>query len=107
MNLRTNLLTAAIAASFMMLAPAAFAQTSTTHPQAPEEAPAAPGAPNATGVENQAQTLALRIEKARRDGKDVTKAETEEKQGEAALRAGYKSEATQHFKRAQQDLANQ
>ena len=45
-----------------------------------------------------------RIEEARKQGKDVSKAEAEQKQGQAALQAGYKAEAAQHFHRAKEDL---
>jgi|SRR5690242_5761692 len=107
MRLPDALIATGLIVSFLVFSPAVFAQPMGGTPQSPEEAPAAPGAPNATGVENEAQTLALKIEKARRQGKDVSKAEAEEKQGEAALRAGYKSEAAQHFKRAQLELVNQ
>jgi hypothetical protein len=93
--------------SFFLLSAAAFAQSAESHSQPPEQAPAAPGAPNAASAENQAQNVAVQIEKARREGKDVRNAETEEKQGEAALRAGYKSEAAQHFKQAEQDLSSE
>jgi hypothetical protein len=93
---------------------ATFAQTP---PQAPQsasggtvasapakEAPAAPGSQSASNAESEANSIADKIEKARKQGKDVSKAEAEEKQGEAALQGGYKAEAAQHFERAQQDL---
>ena len=106
MKLRIALTATGLILSLMLFGPGAFAQPMGGPAQSPEEAPAAPGAPNASGAENQAQTLALKIEQARKQGKDVSKAETEEKQGEAALRAGYRSEATQHFKRAQEELGS-
>jgi hypothetical protein len=106
MTPRTAFAASGLILSLMLLSPAAFAQPIGGPPQSPEEAPAAPGAPNASSAENQAQKLALQIEKARKQGKDVSKAEAEEKQGEAALHAGYRSEATQHFKRAQQELGS-
>ena len=73
-------------------------------PAPAKEAPAVPGAPSAENAESEASSIAVRIEQARKQGKDVTKAEIEEKQGEAALQAGYKAEAAQHFNRAKQDL---
>ena len=76
----------------------------TVAPAPPKEAPAAPGAQTVGNAESEANSIASRIEAARKQGKDVTKAEMEEKQGEAALQAGYKAEAQQHFNRAKQDL---
>ncbi|HLI79795.1 MAG TPA: hypothetical protein VKV03_07415 [Candidatus Binataceae bacterium] len=88
-----------------------FAQTSPnpatggTVASAPnKDAPTAPGAPSASNAESEASGIASRIEHARKEGKDVSKAEAEEKQGEAALQAGYKAEAAQHFERAKKDL---
>jgi len=100
--------------SLAFVAPATFAQTSPSKPDAAtggtvapapaKEAPAAPGSPSAANAESEASSIATKIEQARKQGKDVSKAETEEKQGEAALQAGYKAEAAQHFNRAKQDL---
>jgi hypothetical protein len=94
--------------------PAAFAQSSpnkpdaasggTTAPAPAKDAPSAPGSQSAKSAENEANGIALKIEDARKQGKDVSHAEVEEKQGKAALRAGYKAEAAQHFERAEQDL---
>ena len=69
-----------------------------------KDAPAAPGAPTTMSAESEASGIATRIEDARKQGKDVSHAEVEEKQGEAALQAGYKAEALQHFQRAKEDL---
>jgi hypothetical protein len=100
--------------TLMLLSPTTFAQTSANKPDAAsggtvapapaKEAPTAPGAPSAENSANEASTIASKIEQARKQGKDVSQAEAEEKQGEAALQAGYKAEAAQHFKRAEQDL---
>jgi hypothetical protein len=96
--------------SMLSLLPVAFAQTSKpatggTVASAPaSEAPSAPGSQSVGNAESEAASIATRIEQARKQGKDVTKAETEEKQGEAALQAGYKAEAAQHFQRANDDL---
>ncbi len=94
--------------------PAAFAQNppettgsatgGTVAPAPAKEAPAAPGIQSTNNAEGEASSIAAKIEQARKQGKDVTKAEIEEKQGEAALRGGYKAEAAQHFDRAKQDL---
>ena len=73
-------------------------------PRPNKDAPAAPGAQSVSNAEGEANSIASRIEQARKQGKDVSKAETEEKQGEAALQAGYKAEAAQHFERAKDDL---
>ncbi len=98
----------------MVLPPATFAQTPPQAPQSPsggtvapapaKDAPAAPGSQSVGIAESEASRIASRIEQARKQGKDVSKAEAEEKQGEAALHAGYKAEAAQHFNRAKQDL---
>jgi hypothetical protein len=76
----------------------------TVAPAPAKDAPAAPGAQSPENAESEASSIAMRIEAARKQGKDVSKAEIEEKQGEAALRGGYKAEAAQHFDRAKQDL---
>ena len=74
-------------------------------PPAPaKDAPSAPGTQSVGNAEHEASSIAARIEQARKQGKDVSKAEAEEKQGEAALQAGYKAEAGQHFERAKQAL---
>jgi len=101
-----------IAALSLALVPSiTFAQTSpnpatggTVEPAPEKEAPAAPGAPSVGSAENEASSIAGRIEAARKQGKDVSKAEAEEKKGEAALQAGYKAEASQHFQRAKEQL---
>ena len=100
--------------SLWMFSPAIFAQSppetsgsatgGTVAPAPAKEAPAAPGAQSVGNAENEANSIASKIEAARKQGKDVTQAEMEEKQGEAALQAGYKAEAAQHFNRAKQDL---
>jgi hypothetical protein len=100
--------------SIIAFAPVTFAQnppetvgsaTGGTVPPAPaKDAPAAPGTQSVGNAENEASNIAARIEAARKQGKDVTQAELEEKQGEAALRGGYRAEAAQHFDRAKQDL---
>jgi len=69
-----------------------------------KDAPSAPGSQSVGNAESEANSIASRIEQARKQGKDVTNAETEEKQGEAALQAGYKAEAAQHFQRAKEEL---
>jgi len=102
------------ALSLMFLVPATFAQMSENKPNAASggtvapapsrEAPSAPGSQSAGNAESEASSIAGRIEEARKQGRDVSRAETEEKQGEAALRAGYKAEAAQHFERAKKDL---
>lgn len=101
--------------SVMIVAPAAFAQSSPNKPDAAtggtvapapaKDAPSAPGSQSAKNAESEASDIALKIEQARKQGKDVGKAEVEEKQGKAALAAGYKAEAAQHFERAEQDLS--
>ncbi len=104
---------AGIILSLSLMAPVAFAQNAgtaqmpgatTERPQPPEAAPQAPGSPNAASAESVAQTVAMKIHQARRSGLNVKDAETEEKQGEAALRAGYKSEAMVHFRKAEVSL---
>ena len=100
--------------SLIFVAPATFAQTAgnkpdtasggTVAPAPAKEAPSAPGSQSAETAESEASSIAVKIEQARKQGKDVSKAEMEEKQGEAALQAGYKAEAAQHFDRAKQDL---
>ena len=100
--------------SLMILPPATFAQNSpetsgsatggTVAPAPAKDAPAAPGSQSVGNAESEASSIASRIEQARKQGKDVSQAEAEEKQGEAALQAGYKAEAAQHFDRARQDL---
>jgi len=72
-----------------------------------KDAPSAPGSQSVGNAESEASSIATRIEQARKQGKDVSHAETEEKQGEAALQAGYKAEAAQHFQRAKDDLAKE
>jgi hypothetical protein len=103
----------ALVFSALSLVPSAFAQTTsnpnpvtggTVAPAPAKEAPAAPGSQSVGNAESEASSIAARIEQARKQGKDVTRAETEEKQGEAALQAGYKAEAAQHFERANDDL---
>jgi hypothetical protein len=69
-----------------------------------KDAPSAPGSQSVGNAESEASSIATRIEEARKEGKDVSNAETEEKQGEAALQGGYKAEASQHFQRAKDDL---
>jgi len=96
--------------ALMLFAPPAFAQSPQnpsggTVPSAPaKEAPSAPGTQSVGNAEHEASSIAARIEQARKQGKDVSRAEAEEKQGEAALQAGYKAEAGQHFERAKQAL---
>ncbi len=100
--------------SLMTFTPITFAQNppetagsatgGTVAPAPAKDAPAAPGAQSANNAESEASSIAAKIEHARKQGKDVSQAELEEKQGEAALRGGYKAEATQHFERAKQDL---
>src|SRR5208282_5060800 len=100
--------------SLMTFAPMTFAQNhpetagsatgGTVAPAPARDAPAAPGSQNPNNAESEASSIAAKIEQARKQGKDVSQAELEEKQGEAALRAGYKAEAAQHFQRAKQDL---
>ena len=94
--------------------PASFAQNppetsgsatgGTVAPAPAKEAPSVAGAPSAENAESEASAIASRIEEARKQGKDVSKAEAEQKQGQAALQAGYKAEAAQHFNRAKEDL---
>ncbi len=103
-----------MALSLVFFQPATFAQTSSNKPDAAsggtvapapaKDAPASPGSQSVGNAESEASRIASRIEQARKQGKDVSKAEAEEKQGEAALHAGYKAEAAQHFNRAKQDL---
>ena len=114
MKMRIALASSGLLLSLTLIALPTFAQTSpskpdsatggTVAPAPAKEAPAAPGSPSAANAESEASSIAMKIEQARKQGKDVSKAETEEKQGEAALQAGYKAEATQHFNRAKQDL---
>ena len=111
MKPRTLFVFGIMALSLAFVPPAIFAQTSgnpatggTVAPAPEKDAPAAPGAQSASNAESEASGIASRIEQARKQGKDVSKAETEEKQGEAALQAGYKAEAAQHFQRAKEDL---
>jgi hypothetical protein len=110
MNLRTPSILGAVALSLVCFCPASFAQNAnpatggTVAPAPNKDAPAAPGGPSASNAESEANGIASRIEEARKQGKDVSKAETEEKQGQAALQAGYKAEAAQHFERAKEDL---
>lgn len=115
----TRAITAAgVFLSLSLITPVAFAQNpgtaqepppgAATEPaQPPEKAPQAPGLPNAATAESLAQTTALKIHEARREGRDVHDAEAQEKQGEAALRAGFKSEALEHFRRAEISLNEQ
>ena len=110
MNLRKVCASTILFCSLMLLASAVFAQepgttSGGTVPSAPaKEAPAAPGSQSPANAESEAKALTAQIEKARQAGKDVGKAEAEEHQGEAALQAGYKAEAAEHFKRAREDL---
>lgn len=114
MKLRITPAFSSLLLTLILLPLATFAQTSANKPDAAtggtvtaapaKEAPVAPGAPSAENAESEASTIASKIEQARKQGKDVSQAEAEEKQGEAALQAGYKAEAAQHFKRAEQDL---
>ena len=100
--------------SLVAFAPMIFAQnppetagsaTGGTVARAPaKDAPAAPGSQSANSADSEASSIAAKIEQARKQGKDVSQAELEEKQGEAALRGGYRAEAAQHFDRAKQDL---
>jgi hypothetical protein len=100
--------------SLMVIAPPTFAQNSkntadaatggTVAPAPAKDAPSAPGSQSAKNAEREANGIAVKIEQARKQGKDVSQAEVEEKRGEAALQAGYKAEAAQHFERAEQDL---
>lgn len=83
------------------------AGAATEQPQPPEKAPQAPGSPNASTAESLAQTIALKIHEARREGRDVHDAEAQEKPGEAALRAGFKAEALEHFRKAEISLNEQ
>lgn len=76
----------------------------TVAPAPAKEAPAVPGAPSVASAESEASGIASKIEEARKQGKDVSKAEAEQKKGQAALQAGYKAEAAQHFNRAKEDL---
>ena len=76
----------------------------TVPPAPPQDAPAVPGSQSVGSAESEATGIATQIEQARKQGKDVSKAEAEEKQGEAALQGGYKAEAAQHFNRAKEDL---
>ena len=94
--------------------PASFAQNppetsgsatgGTVAPAPAKEAPAVAGAPSVANAESEASAIASKIEEARKQGKDVSRAEAEQKQGQAALQAGYKAEAAQHFNRAKEDL---
>jgi hypothetical protein len=110
MNLRTSSILGAMALLLVCFCPASFAQNpnpatgGTVAPAPNKDSPAAPGAQSASKAESEASGIATRIEQARKQGKDVSKAETEETQGEAALQAGYKAEAAQHFERAKEDL---
>ena len=100
--------------ALMIVSPVTFAQTpphtsdsasgGTVAPAPSKDAPSAPGAQSAENAEGEASSIAAKIEQARKAGKDVSKAEAEQKQGQAALQAGYKSEAAQHFQRAKEDL---
>jgi hypothetical protein len=102
-----------IIASSLYLAAPGFAQTTpnpnpatggTVASEPAKDAPSAPGSQSVGNAESEANSIATKIEQARNQGKDVTKPETEEKQGEAALQAGYKAEAAQHFRRAEDEL---
>jgi hypothetical protein len=114
MKFRVALVCSGLLLSLMVFSPTTFAQTSankpdtatggTVAPAPAKEAPSAPGSQSAGNAESEASSIASRIEQARKQGKDVSQAEAEEKQGEAALQAGYKAEAAQHFHRAKQDL---
>jgi hypothetical protein len=111
MNLHKVFAAIGLVCSLIFFASAVFAQepgTSSggTVPSAPaKEAPAAPGSQSAANAESEAKALTAQIEKARQAGKDVGKAAAEEQKGEAALQAGYKAEAAEHFKRAREDLS--
>lgn len=110
MSFNKTLACSGLILALILFAPAAFAQSPQnpsggTVPSAPaKDAPSAPGTQSAASAEHEASSIAAKIEQARKDGKDVSKAEAEEKQGEAALQAGYKAEAGQHFERAKQAL---
>jgi len=110
MNFNKKLARGGLILALILFAPAGFAQTPPnpsggTVPAAPaKDAPSAPGTQSLGNAEHEASSIAAKIEQARKQGKDVTKAEAEEKQGEAALQAGYKAEAGQHFERAEQAL---
>jgi hypothetical protein len=102
-----------LALSLMILPSMTFAQApassnpatgGTVAPEPAKDAPSAPGSQSVGNAESEANSIATKIEQARKQGKDVTKPETEEKQGEAALQAGYKAEAAQHFRRAEDEL---
>jgi Fe-S oxidoreductase len=75
-------------------------------PAPPAAAPQAPGGPGASADMSQSQKLQDQIDAARKAGKNVNVAESEKKRGDAALAAGYKSEAAQHYERAQKQLSN-
>jgi hypothetical protein len=114
MKIRIALASGGLLLSVTLLAPVTFAQNppetsgsatgGTVAAQPPKDAPSAPGSQSPESAENEASGLAAKIEQARKQGKDVSQAELEEKQGEAALRGGYKAEAAQHFNRVKQDL---
>lgn len=110
MNPRSTLVGGTLVCAMMLLTSSALGQGAGTTsggnvPAAPaKEAPSAPGSQSAASAENEAKALTVQIEKARKAGKDVGQAEAEKTQGEAALQAGYKSEAAEHFKRAREDL---
>jgi hypothetical protein len=113
MNTLIISLIGALALSFLVFQTQAKAQAmtqpnpatgGTVEPVPSKDAPSAPGAPSTMNAESEASGIAARIEDARKQGKDVSHAEVEEKQGEAALQAGYKAEALQHFRRAKEDL---
>jgi len=114
MRFRLNILLIGVLLVSLTAISAAFAQNpaetsgsatgGTVAPAPAKEAPAAAGAPSTENAENEASAIATKIEEARKQGKDVSKAEAEQKQGQAALQAGYKAEAAQHFHRAKEDL---
>ena len=110
MSFNKTLARAGLILVLALFAPMAFAQSpqnpggGTVPPAPAKDAPSAPGTESAVSAEHEASSIAAKIEKARKQGKDVSKAEAEEKKGEAALQAGYKSEAGEHFERAKQAL---
>jgi hypothetical protein len=110
MSFNKTLARAGLIVALALFAPVAFAQSpqspggGTVPPAPAKDAPSAPGTESAVSAEHEASSIAAKIEKARKQGKDVSKAEAEEKKGEAALQAGYKSEAGEHFERAKQAL---
>jgi hypothetical protein len=110
MSFNKNLARGGLILALIIFAPRAFGQSpqnpsgGTVPPAPAKDAPSAPGTQSLGNAERQASSIAARIEQARKEGQDVSKAEAEKKQGQAALQAGYKAEAGQHFERAEQAL---